>query len=242
MINRLILLFLGISLISVAPARSQQTAKQSVATTVSAENASSFDPAAADTGVVEDRAAREASQSRTRTLKAVIWLILWNFLLAVAISIFLLASRISARMRDFAETQVALQDDSGIALCDSLFRGRLCLELPAEPVRELLPEHQYGFATQGFIPWFRDQLIALGLTLILGTILLIVLYAVSGAPAHMVDLGNSCGGRFLMRGHLYRLPVWSDASVHFKDLFYWNFIGSGHRQNRIPDLRIANGL
>jgi STE24 endopeptidase len=31
------------------------------------------------------------------------WLILWNFLLAVAISIFLLASRISARLRDFAE-------------------------------------------------------------------------------------------------------------------------------------------
>src|ERR1700730_10916308 len=31
------------------------------------------------------------------------WLILWDFLLAVAISIFLLASRISARLRDFAE-------------------------------------------------------------------------------------------------------------------------------------------
>src|SRR5437588_6907433 len=31
------------------------------------------------------------------------WLILWNFLVAAAISIFLLASRLSARMRDFAE-------------------------------------------------------------------------------------------------------------------------------------------
>src|SRR3954462_13279262 len=31
------------------------------------------------------------------------WLILWNFLLSAAISIFLLASRISARLRDFAE-------------------------------------------------------------------------------------------------------------------------------------------
>src|SRR5205809_1834732 len=31
------------------------------------------------------------------------WLILWNFLLGAAISIFLLASRISARLRDFAE-------------------------------------------------------------------------------------------------------------------------------------------
>src|SRR5256885_8184930 len=31
------------------------------------------------------------------------WLILWNFLLSTAISLFLLASRISARLRDFAE-------------------------------------------------------------------------------------------------------------------------------------------
>src|SRR5204863_4576831 len=31
------------------------------------------------------------------------WLILWDFLMAAAISIFLLASRISARLRDFAE-------------------------------------------------------------------------------------------------------------------------------------------
>src|SRR5437867_12935160 len=31
------------------------------------------------------------------------WLILWNFLMTAAVSIFLLASRISARIRDFAE-------------------------------------------------------------------------------------------------------------------------------------------
>src|SRR5436190_22137027 len=31
------------------------------------------------------------------------WLILWNFLLAVAISLFVLNSRISAKLRDFAE-------------------------------------------------------------------------------------------------------------------------------------------
>src|SRR5437588_2446182 len=31
------------------------------------------------------------------------WLILWNFLMTAAVSLFLLASRISARLRDFAE-------------------------------------------------------------------------------------------------------------------------------------------
>jgi STE24 endopeptidase len=100
MINRLILLFLGISLVSVAPAPAQQTAKQSAA--ISVETASSFDPAAAteawlNTVPPEKRAKSDAY------FEGGYWLILWNFLLAVAISILLLASRTSARMRDFAE-------------------------------------------------------------------------------------------------------------------------------------------
>src|SRR6266436_8725333 len=37
------------------------------------------------------------------------WLILWNFLAIVAISIFLLQSRISARLRDFAERTTAFK-------------------------------------------------------------------------------------------------------------------------------------
>ena len=52
------------------------------------------------------------------------------------------------------------------------------LSVPLNLYENFYREHQYGFATQTFAPWFREQLIGLGLTLIIGTILLIVLYAV----------------------------------------------------------------
>src|SRR5438876_8330183 len=66
------------------------------------ETAKPFDPAAATQAwlatVPPDK--REKSDAY---FEGGYWLILWNFLLAPAISIFLLASRISARLRDFAD-------------------------------------------------------------------------------------------------------------------------------------------
>jgi STE24 endopeptidase len=177
MINRLILLFLGISLISVAPARAQQIAKQSAATTISVENASSFDPAAAtqawlNTVPPEKRATSDAY------FEGGYWLILWNFLLAVALSIFLLASRISARMRDFAERGSRFKALQVSVYAIAYFVLVYVLSFPLNLYEYFYREHQYGFATQSFGPWFREQLIGLGLTIIAGTVLLIILYAV----------------------------------------------------------------
>ena len=52
------------------------------------------------------------------------WLILWNFLLSAALSIFLLASRISARLRDFAErfTRFKAMQVASTAFGSFLFR------------------------------------------------------------------------------------------------------------------------
>src|SRR5437870_10618555 len=89
------------------------------------------------------------------------WLILWNFLLVAAISILLLASRISARLRDFAERaarfkplQVALYAVSSLLLM-------YVLSFPLNLYQSFYREQQYGLATQRFVPWFREQLIAL---------------------------------------------------------------------------------
>src|SRR5204862_8336256 len=67
-----------------------------------AETAKPFDPAVA-TRAWLDSVPREKREKSDAYFEGGYWLILWNFLLAAAISIFLLASRISARMRDFAE-------------------------------------------------------------------------------------------------------------------------------------------
>jgi STE24 endopeptidase len=106
------------------------------------------------------------------------WLILWNFLLAVAISIFLLASRISARMRDFAERRTLFGAIQVPLYAIPYFVLVYVLSFPLNLYENFYREHQYGFATQSFIPWFREQLIGFGLTLILGAVLLIVLYGV----------------------------------------------------------------
>jgi STE24 endopeptidase len=52
------------------------------------------------------------------------------------------------------------------------------LSFPLNLYEHFFREHQYGFATQTFLPWFREQLIGFGLTIIGGTILLIALYTV----------------------------------------------------------------
>ena len=106
------------------------------------------------------------------------WLLLWNFLLGAAISILLLSSRISAKLRDFAERksrfkalQVALYAIPYIVLT-------AILTFPLTVYEGFFREHHYGMATQTFGPWFREQLTGLAVALIGVTILLAVLYAV----------------------------------------------------------------
>jgi STE24 endopeptidase len=175
MINRLILLFLGISLISVAPAPAQQAAKQSAG--IAVENASLFNPAAATQAWLNTVPPEKRAKSNAY-FEGGYWLLLWNFLLAVAISIFLLVSRISARMRDFAERRTRFRAIQVSLYAIPYFVLIYLLSFPLNLYENLYREHQYGFATQTFAPWFREQLIGLGLTMIAGTVLLIILYAV----------------------------------------------------------------
>lgn len=106
------------------------------------------------------------------------WLILWNFLLAAAISIFLLSSRLSSRIRDFAERvtrfkalQVALYGIAYIILTTAL-------TFPLTVYEGFYREHKYGLATHTFESWAGDQLKGLAFGLIALPLLLIALYAI----------------------------------------------------------------
>src|SRR6266566_2368244 len=142
-----------------------------------AENANRFDPAAATEAwlatIPRDR--REKSDAY---FEGGYWLLLWNFLLLAAISVSLLESRISAQLRDFAE-RVSRSKNLQVA-CYAVAYLLLVyvLSFPLNLYEHFFREHHYGFATQSFLPWFREQLIGFGLTIIGGTILLIALYAV----------------------------------------------------------------
>ena len=106
------------------------------------------------------------------------WLVLWNYLLAAGISIFLLSSRVSARLRNFSERLTGYKTVQ--VTCYSVLYLLLVyvLSFPLNFYEHFIREHQYGLATQNFPAWFREQLIGVGIMLIGSSIFFIVLYAV----------------------------------------------------------------
>ena len=80
----------------------QTPARANAATVLSTEMPNHFDPAAATRAWLATVPKDERAKSDAY-FEGGYWLLLWNFLLTVAIAVFLLVSRISARLRDLAE-------------------------------------------------------------------------------------------------------------------------------------------
>ena len=106
------------------------------------------------------------------------WLLLWEYIVAAAISILLLSSGISARLRDLSERVVRSKTLQVACYTVPYLLLVYLLSFPLNVYAHFFREHQYGLATQTFPAWFGEQLIGLALTLIGGTILVVVLYAV----------------------------------------------------------------
>jgi len=179
MIKRLILLRLAACLIFAVPVagRAQETPAPNSSATVSVENLKSFDAAAATQAWLATVPADKRAKSDAY-FEGGYWLILWNFLLTVTISIFFLQSRVSARLRDFAERITGFKAMHVVFYVLPYFIFAWVLSFPLNAYEHFLREHQYGMATQNFAQWIREELIGLGVTLVAGAILLVVLYAV----------------------------------------------------------------
>ena len=179
MIKRLVLLRLTACLIFAVPvaARAQETPAPTPSLPASVEKAKWFDPAAATQAwlatVPSDKMAKSDAY-----FEGGYWLILWNFLLIVAFLIFLLQSRISARLRDFAERATGFKAVQVVFYAIPYFILAWILSSPLNAYEHFFREHQYGMDTQNFAQWFRGELLGLGVTLVAGAILLIALYAV----------------------------------------------------------------
>ena len=79
----------------------------------------SLDPAAATRAWLETVPAEKLARSDAY-FEGGYWLILWNFLLGAAISLLLLGSGLSARLRDFAERITRFKDAASCSLRDCL--------------------------------------------------------------------------------------------------------------------------
>src|SRR4051794_31442870 len=171
MILRLIL-FVAIFLLAfLSPVPAQQSSPSPIGST------SSFDPAAATRALLDTVPADQRAKSNAY-FEGGYWLLLWNFLVGAAISIFLLASKISVRLRDFAERKTASKSLQVILYSVVYIAIIAVLSFPLTFYQFFVREHQYGFATQTFGPWFVEQLVALVVGLIAGTLALSILYAV----------------------------------------------------------------
>jgi len=87
------------------------------------------------------------------------WLLLWNYLVWIAIAAILLGGRRSARMRDWAQRvgRLAFFRD---AIYGAIFTlASFVIGLPLSIYEGFVREHQYGMATQTFGPWFGERLV-----------------------------------------------------------------------------------
>ncbi|HEX9138942.1 MAG TPA: M48 family metallopeptidase [Steroidobacteraceae bacterium] len=106
------------------------------------------------------------------------WLILWDFLLGLAVAYVLLRTGLSRRMRGWAERltrspwlQTAIYAAQYLVITTVLL-------LPWAAYEEYFREHQYGMSNQTLSLWLADAAKGLVVNLIFGTVAFVLIYAV----------------------------------------------------------------
>jgi STE24 endopeptidase len=102
------------------------------------------------------------------------WLQLWDFLVGVIISLLLLHTRLSARMRDLAECLARFKPVQTVLYWVEFFLLTAVLQLPLSIYEGFFRERHYGLMNQTFGGWVADRLIGL----ILGGVFVVMLFAI----------------------------------------------------------------
>ena len=106
------------------------------------------------------------------------WLTLWDFLLAAAISILLLQSRLAAHMRDTAEKLTRFRPLQTFLYWTQYTIIVAALSFPLTVYEGFFREHQYGLANQNFGSWIADEFKGLLVGVLLGGIAIMALVGV----------------------------------------------------------------
>lgn len=105
------------------------------------------------------------------------WLLLWDFLSLSFAMWLMLRLRWSARMRDLAERITRVRPLQTAVYWIQFILVTSVLIFPMTVYEGYFRERKYDLLNQTFGPWMRDQLIALGVSVVLGAILVIPLFA-----------------------------------------------------------------
>jgi STE24 endopeptidase len=162
---------------SAPPPAATAPAFAAAARPAAAAGAKGFDPVAATDAYL----ARLTPQQRARSdayFEGGYWLLLWNFLYCAGIAVLLLATGLSARMRDLAERWFSARPMQTFGYAVQYLVVTALLGFPLAFYADFVREHDYGLATQQFGGWFTEQLEGLGLEAVLGGISIAILYGV----------------------------------------------------------------
>ncbi len=167
-ISRAVLL--GLLILTLAGAAAAQTPAPAPAT-------AHFDPQAA----TEAYLARLTPAQRARSdayFEGGYWLQLWGFLYGLGVAWLLLGSRLSARMRDFAERVMPFRWLQTFLYAALYILVTFVLGYPLSLYEGFFREHRYGLSSQSFGGWMVDELKGVALALVLGGLALTLLYGV----------------------------------------------------------------
>jgi STE24 endopeptidase len=106
------------------------------------------------------------------------WLTLWDFVTGMLLAWLLLGTRWSARMRDWAERVTRLRWLQTALYAFQYIVITTIVLLPWAAYEGYFREHQYGMSNQTLVAWLIDQFKGLVLTLILGSLSAMAVYAV----------------------------------------------------------------
>ena len=98
--------------------------------------------------------------------------------MSAAILIWFLQSRLSARIRDWAERVTRNQLLQTLLYFIPFLIITTVLQFPLTVYEGYFREHKYGLANQSFGPWFTEQLVGLAIGSILGGIAVVGLFAI----------------------------------------------------------------
>jgi STE24 endopeptidase len=104
------------------------------------------------------------------------WLLLWDFLSLAFVMGLLLQFRWSTRMRDLAERITRLRPLQTALYWIQFIVVTSVLIFPMTVYESYYREHKYDLLNQTVGPWMRDQLVGLGVGVVLGAILVIPLF------------------------------------------------------------------
>ena len=104
------------------------------------------------------------------------WLILWNTLYGLVAAFILLHFGISRKMRDLGQKLTRFKFVHNFTYIVQYLIVSFAISFPLTWYEGYIREHQYGLATQTFGPWFNEQLIGLGVTIVVFGLALALLY------------------------------------------------------------------